>query len=284
MLKNFVLLGLLLALLGSCNLINPPEVVPTYVHIDTFGFRKDSSLAISTSHDVKSVWVYQDNNPIGIFDLPVTFPMKLNSKAQLKVFPGISLNGFNNFQMVNPFYQPDTLTVQPQPGKTTNFTPITRYYNDIKYRVVSNFELGPTNFAIGTGTVGIGLTSADSEVFEGNASGKISLKLPSDTLSECYTTTSIIITKDKDAILELNYNCDVPFYLGMETHAGTYSYKIYLAGVYPTNGQWKKFYLSLKDFVAQYNGDYYLIYLKAVLPDGYQKGKVLLDNIQLLSY
>ena len=54
--------------------------------------------------------------------------------------------------------------------------------------------------------------------------------------------------------------------------------------MYPTNGQWKKFYLSLKDFVAQYNGDYYLIYLKAVLPDGYQKGKVLLDNIQLLSY
>jgi hypothetical protein len=230
------------------------------------------------------VWVYLNNNPVGIFDLPVTVPLMLTEPGVVSVSPGISVSGFNSFQAVYPFYSNHTLAVSPQPGKTINYSPITGYRSSVRYKTISNFEIGSTNFSLFSGDVNIGLTGNDPDKFEGNSSGRILLKRPTDTLSESYTSLSFYIPELKDAYLELNYKCDVPFFLGMQSTSGSANYKTYLAGVYPSDGKWKKFYLALKDFVGQYPGDYYVLFLKANLPTGTTTGKVLLDNIQLVYF
>ena len=63
-----------LIIFPACNLINPKEQVPTYLHLDRFTFSNpDSSYTGSSSHDIPSAWVYVNDQPVGTFDLPAPF-------------------------------------------------------------------------------------------------------------------------------------------------------------------------------------------------------------------
>ena len=67
---------LVLVWLGpGCNIINPHEQTPTYIHVDSFVFQYNSAVPFTTSHDIRTVWAYYNNNPVGTFDLPATFPV-----------------------------------------------------------------------------------------------------------------------------------------------------------------------------------------------------------------
>ena len=273
----------------GCRIINPAEQVPTYVHIDSFAFQRDSalSLSLSSSHQINSVWAYYNNNPIGVFDLPVTFPVITNGTGVLSLYPGIAVSGLNSFLAKYPFYMADTLNLIPQPGKVVHHIPITKYFTATRFypQTSINFENHITSFTLVDGTAEMGITTDPSQVFEGEGSGIIKLTSPTDTLSESSYNVDFSIPVGVDAYIELNYNNTVPFYLGMQSNlTGGIVYKRYLSGINTSSGQWKKFYLGVKDFAGQYRGDNYTFFIKAYLPQGQASGTVLLDNIQLVYF
>jgi hypothetical protein len=280
--KLYFFISVVLFIQG-CNVVNPPEATPTYIHIDSFQLSPDSVRGTTSSNDINTVWVYFDQRLVGAFDLPCTVPIINKTGGVVSLQAGIAVGGLTNFQVSYPFYRPDTFSLSPAPGKVVVRKPTVALYQNAVVYTVSNFDIGSTNFSSVYGGLSIGLTSIDSERFNGNSSGVIRLRAPNDTTTEDVCVIPFEIPINRDAYLELNYKCDVPFYVGMRSNVSGANIMTYLSGIYPSN-KWRKFYLSLKDFVAQYPGDNYSLFIKATLPAGSTKGKVLLDDIQVVHY
>ena len=259
----------------SCTTNKDKGLIPTYIHVDSFAFATaPSSLQhIATSHQINSVWAYYNNSPIGVFDLPANIPVLANGTGKLTLRPGISVSGLNNFLATYPFYSSDTSTFNSQPGKTIQFIPKTTYYSSTRCSVIANFDsnvAAPFKVDAGTGIDCIGGIGSVS------LSGK-------DTFSEIGSLAQFTIPLGKDAYIEFDYKCTIPFSVGLKASLGTLFTKFYLAGIYPSD-HWQKFYLSVKDFDAQYQATGYNFYLKTELPGAQSSGTVLIDNIQLVYF
>lgn len=296
-LKRLLLIFCCILLWQGCNIINPAEQTPTYIHIDSFHFVQNtavnptilktntqSNILATRSHQTNIVWVYYNNNPVGIFDLPATFPVMATGTGQLQVAPAILVNGLNSSVGAYPFYMVDTFSFAAQPGRIINHTPQTEFYSDAKVGIISNFEDG-TNFSQWESSVAnMGITT-DSFVFEGYHSGIIKLPTQDGADSAVDSTSFSFIIPGGVAYIEFDYNSTVPFYVGMQANLSHIisSTPYYKAGIYPNNG-WEKFYLRVDDFTADAQASSYNLYIKAVLPAGQTAGRVLIDNIQLVTF
>lgn len=268
----------------GCNIINPVETTPTYIHIDSFQFNSSPSyLNISNSHQVSTVSVYYNNNPIGDFDLPATIPIIATGKGDLEIFPGVLVNGLNNSITAYPFYRPDTSKIAAQPGKVINYTPHTNYYPNLKTLCISNFETSEPKFSMMGGNIGMTAVSDDSLVYEGHYAGRIQLNNVGDSSVDSNIVAFAIPTGY--AFIEFNYKSDIPFYVGMQANLSNVvsTGPLYLAGIKPSP-YWQKFYLNVGTFNQQYQGTTNNFYIKAVLGSGQTNGRLLIDNIQLITF
>ena len=270
---RYILLLFFVGCIGvGCNKESEKAPVPTYVHVDSFTFT-NNPLGTS-SHRITAVWAYYNNSPVGVFDLPATFPVITDGdKGRLTLVPAIPMDGLNNFLTKYPFYKSDTSTLVSQPGKTINYTPVTGYYASVKFKKIADFN-GITGFKLYSGSVPFVVD---------NATGSITLNRPNDTLSEDSSMVNFSLTLGQDAYIELDYKNTIPFYLGLQANLSGFSQKVYLSGVNPVDN-WRKFYLSLKDFEGQYQASNYTLYIKTYLGSDQTTGKVLLDNIQLVYF
>lgn len=259
----------------SCNASKDKGSIPTYVHVDSFTFSAlpPSLQHIATSHQINSVWAYYNNSPIGVFDLPADIPVLANGTGILTLRPGVSVSGLNNFLATYPFYLSDTSSLISQPGKTIHYSPTTTYYPSSRCTVIANFDSNlVTPFKVDAG--------AKIERVGGTGSVTLNAK---DSLSEIGSIAQFAIPLGKDAYIEFDYKCTIPFSVGLKASLGTLYTKYYLAGIYPSD-HWQKFYLSVKDFEAQYQATGYNFYIKTELPAGQSSGTVLIDNIQLVYF
>jgi hypothetical protein len=282
MFKTSTVICLLLAVLGmsmqNCNVINPQENTPTYIHIDSFSMP-------NFSHKITAVWVYYNNNPVGVFDLPATFPITATGTGKVLFAAGVPVDGQNSKMTNYPFYTIDTFTLTAQPGAIVTHQPVTNYYPKLNINPVYNFDDGITGFAKAGGNINMVTVGADSLVFEGTGSGGIFLNAVGDSSIDS-TVSTFTIPAGRPAFIEFDYNTTVPFVVGLE---GTLNGLIstgpyYLAGVKPGGNQWQKFYLNVQAFATTYNATSYHFYLKAVLGEGQTSGRMLIDNIKLVTF
>lgn len=267
-----------------CNIINPAEKVPTYIHIDSFQFvRNPVWPLLPASSNITGVKVYYNNNPIGTFDLPATIPVIAQGAGTIEVAPIISVNGLNNLTAVYPFYQLDTMSFNAQPGKTIVFNPVTSYFNDIVPYLISDFSGNPL-FALDMGNRPL-LTvyPPDPGAYNGGGTGSIKLLAIGDSSVDS-TIKQFAIPKGS-AYIEFDYLTTIPFAVGLQANiAGIFSTPFYLGGVFPNvDGKWRKFYLSVADFNAQYQGSTYNFYISATLGPNQTSGRMLIDNIYLIT-
>jgi len=272
----FILLAILSCGIG-CNIINPSEQVPTYIHIDSF------QMTGGASHDIQCVWVYYNNNPVGSFDLPCTIPVITSgTSGTLQLAPGILVNGRNERPLAYPFYKLHTEELTTQPGKVITINPITSYFDSVRFTTISDFESGITKFAKWGGTTDLVAVTADSLTYEGNGSGAIFLNSAAD--SSIDSTAAPFVVRQGAAFIEFDYKTTTPFAMGMQANLGTlYTSSItYLAGILPNN-RWQKFYLNVTGFVTNYPADNYNLYIKAALQEQ-TSGVLLIDNIKLVTF
>ncbi len=135
------LVAALLSAIGSCNIINPSEVVPTYVRIDSFTFQNDVVRG-STSHKVTNVWVYYNRAAVGNFDLPAQFPVIATEEGRLTVIPGIDFDGLSGYPLIYPLYRADTLHIKPSPGTVIPFNAKTGYIEASILKFEERFDNG----------------------------------------------------------------------------------------------------------------------------------------------
>lgn len=279
--KNIKLLGFLLTVslfFQQCNIINPAETVPTYVHIDSFHVTNGESANIT------AVTAYYNSNPIGTFDLPATFPVLVTDSGQLQLAPVIAVNGQNGLVVSYPFYTFYQAGITAHPGKVVNYIPQTNYFPNAKIQKIAYFNSGIVDFVQRGGNVPMVTTNADSLIIAaGEWSGAIFLNNVGD--SSVDSSIASFTIPSGEAFIEFDYNTTVPFYVGLQPFLsnGYSDIPYYLVGVKP-NGKWQKFYVTVQGYASQIQGNYYHLYIKAVLGDNQSSGRLLIDNIKLVTF
>jgi len=270
----------------SCNVINPPEKVPTYVHIDSFAFRTPPASLGTASHAISSVYVFYNNNPVGFFDLPATFPViTTGDSGVITVSPAVSVNGLYNFQSPYKYYSDDTMVLKTNPGKITNYLPTTGYlipYTHVPW--LNNFDNGVDflNSDTGVDKRTIKQDNAPADLFEG-AVGRVDLNLPDTSSFIVSSQHPFTMDVNGETYLELNYRCSATFQIGVQAFGSNNGDGMQLlAGGNPSPNQWKKLYISLQTVAQQYPNGQYRILIKFLVPDGQSGGYVLLDNLKIV--
>lgn len=268
---------------AGCNIINPAEKTPLYIHVDSFSVvPTPGKFTGSLSHGIKSIWVYFDNHAVGVYDLPATVPILADGPGQVQLVPAVSYSGLSYIRQY-PFYESDTFTIPYNPGSVTVHQGVTRYRTNATIKV-EDFDGGnpfiKVNADNAQDTV-LRQTKVPEDVFEGLGSGLISLTTGHPSC-EVITNFSFPIAST-EAYLEINYKCSVPVNFGLQTTSnGDIVYR-YLYGVYPTD-TWKKAYIGLDQFVTQYKTSAYNLMIKTALSEGETGGYVLIDNIKIVTF
>lgn len=277
---------LLILFVSACN-TNKSEPIPTYVKIDSLILDVANPTVQGTAnHNITSVWMYYNNQPVGIFDIPCYVPVITEGeKGTLSVIPGITLNGLVDLQPQYVFYTFDSLTLPTTPGGTINYTPVVRYTEAAKFPYKEDFEVGNSFLPFTpelTDDTSIRRTNDKLMVFEGGGAGHIELN-STFPYSESISNTGFPIAVG-EAYLEVNYKCNVPFEVGLygTLNSGIDVYE-YVMGVKATD-TWKKIYIDLATFRGKHPGKDYKLLVKSALPDGQASGYVLLDNIKVVTY
>jgi hypothetical protein len=277
----FPLAALLLAC--GCNIINPAEVIPAYVRVDSFSFEGNPGITGSNSHRISSVFAYIDNKSVGIFDLPVTFPVILDKPGKLMVTAGINYNGMSSYQVEYPFYLSDTITLNPSngAGDTRVFTPVARYHPAVKLAYNQDFENYLSSPFVNDGSdtsIGVG---AGGEALEGKF-GYITLSATQDS-SVNITRDGFPLPANTDLYLEVDYKSNIPVTLGLQTIVGGEVKRAYILGLNPRD-TWGKVYIDLRTFASTYQGSRFQLLLRAVRTTGVSTGQVWVDNLKIVHF
>ena len=128
-----VLLGLLFlaATASSCNKFEGSQTVPSYIHIESVEVDSltDYFTYGANTHKITDAWVFVDDNPVGCFELPATFPVLKSGPHKVAVYGGIKVNGISASRDRYPFYMPRIYqNVNLVEDSILNLSPAVSYY------------------------------------------------------------------------------------------------------------------------------------------------------------
>lgn len=266
---------------AGCEIINPAEKVPTYVHVDSFQFISSPGTG-TASHKITNVLAYLDYAPLGTFDLPADIPILADKPASLMLMPAIQFSGMADRIVAYPFYQADTSTLIPAAGKRITLSPVTRYFQDSLLNFTTeDFEAGNAFVNLEGDTM---VRSSDPQyVYEGNWGGVILLKdtaFATNILSTSFSMPTIGSNK-AEVYLEMNYKCSVPFVVGLQTSDGSSDIVNFLYG-FNARSSWNKVYIGLEEFLTAYPNRSYRVIVR-VAKDKAGEDYVAFDNFKVVS-
>lgn len=273
--------------ISSCELYNPAEPIPAYIHIDKINLSTNYLTEGSNSDKITDAWVYIDEKLIGCFELPATLPVLSEGSHQIKIRPGIKVNGIAATRAPYPFYTSyDTIINNLQKGMTHNLSPNVKYRTNMTFNFMEDFENTGTIISksptLGVDTVLQRIYAPNPNVLEGSGSG-IAYLDATHTFFECVSATSYVLPKSgADVFLEFNYKCDHEFAVGIFAHSsgGTNQEKSLTLN---PSANWNKAYIYLTPSVSRYTTatDYNIFF--GMKNDNAQDSIVmLLDNIKLV--
>ena len=267
----------------SCEIINPEEEIPSYIHIDSFQLQiNDSIKEGSSSHKITDAWVFIDDELLGTFELPVTLPVLNEGKHILKIRAGIKVNGIADTRDKYPFYDFFTENINLIRGATIEVNPVVEYFNTTVFEWIEDFNgVGISLEPKSNSDTTIKNINASSLVFEGNGSGEIIMDSNMD-FAEVFTSSDYQLPKNKTPVyLELNYKNNFVFTIGIYANNPTQSIQNNIIWINPSS-EWNKIYIDLTQHVSQeINALDFKIFF-GVLNSNNESPEIYLDNIKLL--
>lgn len=299
MMKKVHPLLLCVSLFYGCD--RQSATVPSYLHIDEMNVTTNYSEHGTASSNITTAWVEIDGEMIGVFELPAVVPVAATGEHDLKLYPGINLNGIQSLRNIYEFYQPyeetmnfpDNEDVWPDANNdsipTVMYSPLS-FYN---YRPIEDFEDISLAFEISNrADTGLSRTSDTNLIFNDPALNENStqsgyVRLPDeDFLFEVVSVEEFtdLPKGGANVYLEMNYNIDAVATVGVFRRVpGGQVDQVPVVGLFPTDGEWKKIYINLVTEVSAVpNAEGFRIFIGAVNVEGNGEMDMLFDNIKLV--
>ncbi len=274
--KFNLLIGILLLLSLSCNLINPEEPTPAYLFINHFSVKKISGTG-STSSKITDAWAYVDDQPVGVVELPAKIPVLSTGLHKITIAPGIMNNGQSVDRIKYPFYKGYTIQHTLTAGEIDSLSPETEYTDGLHFELINDFETS-NDF------IGMGITTASNKVFEGNKSGEIiaTKTIPEfDALSSDYNLPG----GGTRIYLEMDYYCDAAFnvYVQSNNFAKSEFVKHYVISI-SKKQVWNKIYIDLTSAVSGNPADSYQLVFSGSKPAEADQAGFYFDNVKIITF
>lgn len=272
------------ALLSSCELVNPPEKIPSYIRIDTFRVEVNDFDAGSASHMLTVCYLSAGGQNLGVFEMPFTIPCLETGLQTLTIRPGIKLNGIAASRIDYPFFEPYITDRELHEGEIHIIEPVTSYKEACKFPWIEDFD-----------DAGVSLLYKDySETFiinqkevlkEGRYSGAIFLDEEKD-IFEANSDEDFDLPKDgSPVLLEFDYKNTNGFEIGMYLIEEDVAVWYDLVYVKPSD-EWKRFYVDIgQTATIKYTTELFRIGFRAFFePENGSQGAIYLDNIKLIHF
>lgn len=291
--KHFyrLVMALFMASILAFSSCNKEEPIPAYVHIDGFtlvenpaGFAGNSDNIAqnegSLSHKISDVWFYVDEQLIGCFELPCTFPVIIDDGTHhVKMRAGIKVNGIAATRSPYPFYKIYEQDVHFERGKKITLSPTTMYVDYANFVFMEDFE--ETGMKIDTTPstqAKLIKSNAPGHVFEGIYSGYMDLD-DGESIFECISSDYYQLPKSGASVfLEFNYKTDHVFTVSTIA-AIPFSNNAVLN--LNANTEWNKAYLFLTPNVTPGSAINYYIKMFMNAP-GADSVAFLIDNVKIV--
>ncbi len=279
---------IIVSMISSCELYNPAEAIPAYIHIQKIGLSiadTSSSGQGSKSSKISDAWVYVDEQLIGCFELPATIPVLFEGTHKIKIRPGIKVNGIATNRAPYPFYKPIEHDVDLHKGAAITLSLTTTYLPSTVFKYIEDFEsVGITIDKTSHSDTTLQLISTPAtEVFEGTKSA-IAYVDATKTFFECKTLTAKQLPVfGAPVFLEFNYKCNYEFTVSIFAN-GAVTSEQFLVLHFNASPNWNKTYVYLTPTVSSVSSaiDYNIVW-GMLNSTGATNATLSLDNIKLIN-
>ncbi|MEN8225861.1 MAG: hypothetical protein ABFS05_10950 [Bacteroidota bacterium] len=301
-----IMLVLTTTILGSCNKFKGDQTVPAYIRIDSISIYTDYEEQGAPTQNITDAWVYINNEAIGAYELPAVFPVLAKGLTEIRVDPGIKLNGIAALRSPYPFYEPIVQDVFLEEGKEiclnsdtlfmgneyVLYTMSTTYYDNLVFVWMEDFEdpslsLDSTSKSRANITRTYPVNHPDAFLADySKYSGLMTLD-SIGYLIEVATNVGndqgfVLPQVGQPVFLEIDFKNDHYFTAGL--YANEYSQIVQhpVVNMNPA-AEWKKIYINLTPSVSsQVNAIDFNIFFGAIKDSDKEEGRMLIDNIKLI--
>jgi hypothetical protein len=229
--------------------------------------------------------VYVDDQLVGVYELPSTFPVLKKGPHKVSVYGGIKVDGRSTVRNTYPFYKPlvyERLNLVED--SILNLQPVLNYYpigDGVNFAWSEDFENTNTLLKdLGSDTSAIRITGPEAwHSVNSYWSGKV--ELPPDSLD-----FTLVNSEELDfysdfpngvyCMLEMDYNCNDTFFVGVQYYKQYQLVKWPLVKVTPTDKEhdkpqkWNKIYINIGPTINDnYTASYFRIYFTSDLTTEY---------------
>lgn len=277
---------------SSCNNFEGSQEIPAYIHIDTFLLTTNYEFEGAASHKITDAWIYIDGNVQGCYELPATIPVLERGKHELRVYPGIKLNGISSTRTINPFYKPYIIEEYEFEEKVIDTVhPSTTYYSKdestIEFAFTDDFERQIFVEDSDSSDTAIIRTERDDperwddEFNNSHYSGYVWL---GDTINNfCFTSTELydLPNQGNSIFLEIDYKCSEVFEVGLFAMIDRIE-SIPLIYVNPSP-TWNKIYVNIGPSISDtQDAKYFKFYIAGGIEEGDPEAEYYFDNLKLV--
>lgn len=267
----FLIIGLLFVF-HSCE--NDSNIsVPGYVEISNITLEHERAIGITDA------WVFVNGSIQGVYELPAKFPIISEGEVEIKVYPGIKVNGIAASRSYYPFYQIFETNLKLEPGKTHKIFPTSGFESWAEVIVVDDFESSDPKFIRGT-TSDTAIVRTEEDKFQGKYAGAIHL----DTVRPLFNaSTKTFEIPDFEGnysgmFLEMNFKTDVYVEIGLSNFVDMKSMIL----LQPTS-HWKKIYIDLyNSLIEDTPGNRFFLFFQAMLEEDMDEATVLFDDMKIV--
>ncbi|HNP49407.1 MAG TPA: hypothetical protein PKL85_11250 [Bacteroidia bacterium] len=282
-LKYKLIIGVLLFInaLLSCNVINPAESIPGYIHLDSIHLSTDYFTEGSSASKISDAWIFVDNVYLGTYGLPCTFPVAKSGQHKISIRAGVQANGMSDNRVAYPPYSTYDTTINLVAGTVTNILPVVNYKTGTEFKQIEDFDDGSVSLVSTSSSLApLNITqSSDPNAFENN-SGYFSLD-DNHPSFEVASSDTFSLPINVPVFLELNYKCDNEFTIGIFISGGSVLQNP-LVIARPTS-VWKKIYVNISELGGVTGGNvFYKIYLKGDKSSALSTTMFYFDNLKVL--
>ena len=282
--RNYSFIVILFGILfSSCSKEKFEATVPAYISIDQITLSTDYANEGSNSSNISDAWVYVNDDLVGVFELPATFPVLKEGDVELKVYAGIKDNGITATRARYLLYDPHIEQVNLAKGQTIKVVPSVQYNKSAIFEWMEDFENASLSFLYHSNS-DTTFYKQSSIVKEGSYSGLISLDDNMDFFEATSIAYSNLPRNGNPIYLEMDFKTNEQLLIGVYHNSTQYA-----AITLNTTDDWKKIYINLTDVIAsnQQASDVKIFFGLQEFPNDLfltSNPKIYIDNLKLVRY
>ncbi len=279
----FFIFTLWVVLLSSCKEENLEPGVPAFIHVEHFDFSTYYGIQGTNRQKITDVWVFADGATIGVFELPVTIPILKNGIGELRMEPGIELNGISTTRVNNPFFEPVVIDdFNFIPDSIVDISPSSTYRESTVFVWMEDFEdpsvsLDTTNLQSSVNIERIG----GEDAFEGSYSGIVILDDDHTTFEAATFDSYAFEGSGGVVLLEMNYKNTYYFSVGIIEQSTSQIIKSEILILNPSD-EWNKIYINFTDKIRASSASSFKVLFRTYIPGDGTEAVIMLDNLKLL--